>query len=241
MTEKNLSRITVLLKERKNSTMYAKKNNSAKLVALVLVLALLIGGVVGGTIAWLVTNTDPVVNTFTVGNINITLTETDAKQGENKATKEFKMVPGTEIGKDPVVTVEGGSEACWLFVEVTESANLKDYIKYSVRTGDSEWTLVDESRNVYGRKVETSADNQAFYVLTGSKTNENGCVTVKSEVTKAMMEALNEENATKPSLTFTAYAIQSENLTKNGTTTAVASAADAWEVYNNPPTASEES
>ena len=45
----------------------------AMTVALVLVVALVS---VGGTIAWLTANTDPVVNTFTVGNIDIALAET---------------------------------------------------------------------------------------------------------------------------------------------------------------------
>ena len=233
--------------------MYAKKNNSAKLVVLVLVLALLIGGVVGGTIAWLVTNTAPVVNTFTVGNINITLTETGTT--EDKPT--FKMVPGTEIGKDPVVTIQEGSEKCWVFVKVeeagsvtvgTEEYGFDAFVNYGVRDTWEEVEAADDgSYVVYGYKtvVDATNDDQELYVLTAGTAvdaneklkNPNGCVTIPQSVTKAMMEAV--ASGTAPKLTFTAYAIQSENLTKTDgtTTTAVTTAAEAWEVYQNPPEA----
>ena len=69
-----------------------------------LALVLVIGCVAGGTVAWLVAKTDPVVNTFTYGNINIALAETTGE--------DYKIIPGKDISKDPKVTVKGGSEAC---------------------------------------------------------------------------------------------------------------------------------
>ena len=88
-----------------------------KTLALVLALTLLVAGVVGGTLAWLTDQTAEVKNTFTVGDINIGLTET---------TADYKMIPGNTIAKDPTVTVKANSEACWLFVkvEVRESGHL---------------------------------------------------------------------------------------------------------------------
>lgn len=50
-------------------------------LALVLVVAV---ASVGGTIAWLKVETTPVVNTFTVGDINITLTETKGTVKDGK-------------------------------------------------------------------------------------------------------------------------------------------------------------
>lgn len=237
--------------------MYAKKNRSMKLVALVLVLALLIGGVVGGTIAWLVTQSNVVVNTFTVGNIKITLTETGATTSGDKSTKEFKMVPGTKLAKDPVVTVNANSEDCWLFVKIEEAGavtvgegegattyNFDGFITYTVDTAaNTGWTKVDvegADYELYARSVKTSDKEQSFNILTGEGDDnlKNGYVTVNTTVTKEMMEALDKDGAVKPTLTFTAYAIQSENLTKNGT--AVSSAADAWAVYQNPDGTSED-
>ena len=50
-----------------------KKKGWLSVVALVLVLCC----AVGGTLAWLTDTTDPVTNTFTVGDIDIDLTESD--------------------------------------------------------------------------------------------------------------------------------------------------------------------
>ena len=88
---------------------------SGKLVVAMLAVTLLIGCAIGGTVAWLTAKTDPVVNTFTYGDINIELTET---KPENK---QAKIIPGVNIEKDPKVTVKANSEACWLFVKVEEA------------------------------------------------------------------------------------------------------------------------
>lgn len=203
--------------------------NSKKLVALLLVLMLVIGGTVGGTLAWLIAETDPVVNTFTVGNIEITLTEDGANDVNGTLTQSFKMVPGSDIAKDPIVTVQAKSEACWLFVKVdavngvvltnsTGTYSADDYITYTIADG---WTLVDGTTNVYGRKVAASDAAQPFQVLAGTGTGDlkDGYVHVLDTVTKAMMDKVTDANA--PKMTFTAYAIQSENLN-------AANAAAAW-------------
>jgi len=171
-----------------------------KTLALVLALTLLVAGVVGGTLAWLTDRTAEVKNTFTVGDINIGLTET---------TTDYKMVPGNTIAKDPTVTVKAESEACWLFVQVTESTNLKDFITYAIAEG---WTKLQDG--VYYREVPASAADQTFSVLKGD------AVTVKDTVTKAMLTAKDFAN---PTLTFKAYAVQKDN---------VASASDAWAKVN---------
>lgn len=162
--------------------------NMKKSIALVLALVLVVGGVVGGTIAWLTDKTEEIKNTFTVGNIDITLAET---------TTDYKMIPGETIAKDPVVTVVGGSEACWLFVEITESDNLDDFITYAPAAG---WTVLEE--NVIYREVAAAEADQIFAVLEGDE------VTVNGGVTKAMMDAIEDGTATEPTLTFKAYAIQ---------------------------------
>lgn len=212
------------------------KNNGKKLVALLLVLMLVIGGAVGGTLAWLITETAPVVNTFTVGNIKITLAESVAN---GASTQSFKMVPGSDIAKDPIVTVQAKSEACWLFVKVdavngvvltnsTGTYSADDYITYTIADG---WTLVDT--NVYGRKVAASDADQPFQVLAGTGTGDlkDGYVHVLDTVTKAMMDKVTDANA--PMMTFTAYAIQSENLPV-GSGTEAEQAAEAWKVIKNP-------
>ena len=167
-----------------------------KTLTVVIALVLVVVMSVAGTVAYLTATTDPVVNTFTVGNIDITLAESK--------NLNLKMVPGNDITKDPKVTVVGGSEACWLFVKVEKSANLDSFVSYTI---DSGWTPLDGVSGVYYREVAASAtDDQVFSVLADDK------VTVKSDVTKTMMDDLGKENATQPTLTFTAYAVQKDNI-----------------------------
>lgn len=211
--------------------MRAKKSVGMKAVVLLLAVVLLIGCTVGGTLAWLMTKTDPVVNTFSTANISITLTETWNTDTDNDQTNDAwtaKMVPGTDIAKDPKVTVAANSEACWLFVKVAETGgiitvgetaySLKDFISYTVSTG---WTALDATSHpgVYYREVSASTSDQAFYVLAGTDDADfkNGYVHIPDTVTKAMMDQVTTENA--PELTFTAYAIQREGFS---------TADDAW-------------
>ena len=63
-----------------------------KTVALLLAVLFLSCGSVGGTIAWMVCQTDAVINTFTYGKIDITLTETDTKLDEDDNDKTNKLL-----------------------------------------------------------------------------------------------------------------------------------------------------
>lgn len=165
--------------------------------------ALIVCATVAGTLAWLTDTTDPVVNTFTVGDINITLTESK--------NLDLKMVPGRTITKDPKVTVKAGSEACWLFVKVVKSGNFDSFMTFEIANG---WTELTEGSGVYyrivGDKSADGATDEPFPVISGNK------VTVKNTVTKADLNGLTE--ATYPTLTFTAYAVQKDGI--NDATTA---------------------
>ena len=192
------------------------------LLALVLALAMIVVCVVGGTLAWLIATTPEVKNTFTYGDIDIELKETGTTvAADGSATKEFKMIPGYAIDKDPKVTVKAGSEKCYLFVKVDKSANFDNFMTYDMAAG---WTqLEDASGNdvdgVFYRVVDTADMGTAYSVLANDK------VTVRGDVTKAMLNGLTE--ATQPTLTFTAYACQYNS--SNGTPFAVA---DAWAKVN---------
>ena len=179
-------------------------------LALVLALTLLVAGVVAGTVAWLTAKSDVVTYTFTTSDINITLTETKGGTDRN-----FKMIPGWTIEKDPKVTVLSGSEECYLFVKLDKSANFDTYLEYVIADG---WTKLDDvADTVYYRVVDgtTNQIGKAYNVLA------NDQVTVKGEVTKERMKALTTD--TYPTLTITAYASQ---LYKNATDKF--SALEAW-------------
>ena len=178
-----------------------RRGVSTRAFVALLALVLVIGCVAGGTVAWLVAKTDPVVNTFTYGDINITLTET---KPENK---QAKIIPGVDIEKDPKVTVEGGSEACWLFVKVEEEGTfVTGKVTYSIATG---WTQGDGTKipaNVYYRAVDAVTADTSFYVLQGNTKYPNGVVTVSSDLTKT------EIQKAPATLTFTAYAVQKDGI-----------------------------
>lgn len=179
------------------------KKKVLSIVAVVLVLCCAIGG----TLAWLTDKTASVTNTFTVGDINIELAESE--------NLNLKMVPGNTITKDPKVTVQANSEKCWLFVKVDKSSNYGDFLEvYQMAAG---WTALDGQDGVYYQVVDASTANQVFEVL------NNNQVTVKDTVTKAQMEGIKDNTIAAPTLTFTAYAVQHDN---------VATAADAWAKAN---------
>lgn len=187
---------------------YTRKHT--KSLALVLALVLVIGCVAGGTLAWLMAKTGPVENTFSTSDIGVELEET---------TTDYKMIPGWTIAKDPKASVTEGSEAAWLFVKIDESANFDEYMTYAIADG---WKTVvaeteDSNFTVIARKVDgtTNAFGTEYPVL---KDNQ---VSVKEEVTEAMMETA---KTSQPTLTFTAYAVQ---LYKDNNKTEF-SAADAW-------------
>ena len=198
-----------------------KKKTLALLAALVLV----IGCIIGGTLAWLTAKSDVVTNTFTTSDINIKLEET--KGTAVTGGKEFKMIPGYELEKDPKAWVVAGSEDCYLFVKLEKSQNFDTFLTYKMADG---WELVPGETNVYYRIVtseQMSSDNgatNAYSILAGDK------VTVSEDITKEQMNALNVEGAEKPTLTITAYASQ---LYKNNNNTFTA--AQAWD-NAQPPT-----
>lgn len=201
------------------------KKKIAVAVSLLLVLALS----VGGTVAWL-TDSAAVTNTFTIGNVDITLSETGAETDNNgdAVSKSYKFVPGQTLAKDPTITVRAKSEKCYVFVKIEETVPLKDgvsaafddYFSYSVRNG---WAQLkngnDDVLNVYYKEVDasTSENDIVLYVLTGGETSDlqNGQITVNESVTKDMVENLSGN----PTLKITAAAVQFDGM---------ANAYDAW-------------
>ena len=174
---------------------------SGKLVVAMLAVTLLIGCAIGGTVAWLTAKTDAVVNTFTDGDINITLAETTGNS--------YKIIPGVDIAKDPKVTVKANSEACWLFVKVQEAGTFVDgKVTYSIADG---WTKGDGTKipeNVYYREAGGTTADASFNILAGDTAYPNGVVKVSENLTKTEVNSI----TTQPTLTFTAYAVQKDGI-----------------------------
>lgn len=198
-------------------------------LALVLVVAV---ASVGGTLAWLKASTDPVTNTFTVGDINIDLYETVYPDGtknevDGKVTRltpdawKAKLIPGKTYEKDPVVVVKAGSEPCWLFVKVDGTASTlkeKGILEYTLNfSGD--WKQGEGEgegkngipTNVYYAQIDRSTNtaDYTWHLLQLDK------VRIPTTVTKAMIKDLTGSFT----MTFKAYAIQQDGFD---------TAADAW-------------
>lgn len=192
---------------------YAAKNAkrfNTKALALILALVLMVGGVVGGTVAWLIDQSDKVVNTFTYGDINIDLDETDTKldDDDDPDTNEYEMMPGSEITKDPKVTVKAGSENNWLFVKLEKSENFDDFLTYVIGDGwtqlyDAEGNQVEGVYYRYQAAIAEDGEDACYSVLKDDK------VQVKGEVAKEQLNALDQDGRKDyPTLTVTAYAVQ---------------------------------
>ena len=192
----------------------------------VLALVLVVAMSVAGTIAFLTDTTDPITNTFTVGNVDIDLTETfntdTNNDGEADAWKA-QLIPGTTYAKDPVVTVIADSEDCWLFVKFEEKNDAATYLNYTSNlTTENGWTKgngTDIPANVWYRAVPKAATNTSFQLLAGDNTYPNGCISVKNNVTNDNMNT-----AANAQLVYTAYACQKANMSVN----------DAWAQFTTP-------
>lgn len=171
-----------------------KHSISGRALVALLAVVLVIGCVAGGTVAYLVSKPEAITNTFTVGDINATLTESN---------NTYHIVPGVDIAKDPVATVKAKSEDCYLFVKVaednwpacTEVDGKTRKVDYKIADG---WTKLADQDGVYYREVSSSDADQAFQILDCNK------VTVSSSLTKTELNGV----TTQPTLTFTVYAVQ---------------------------------
>lgn len=201
-----------------------------KALALVLCAVLLVAGSVMGTMAYLTSTTETVNNTFTVGNVSITLDETkvdeygDIQYGASSSTTKvtsnvYKLIPGHQYTKDPTVHVTAGSEDAWLFVKVeNDIKGIEAATTIAAQMETNGWTLVAGQTNVYSYKEIVSAgdDIPVFGTFT-----IQGTADVASYGT-ASSNASSDSNSTAssgPSIKVTAYAVQADSFN---------TAAEAW-------------
>ena len=103
-----------------------RKNMKKKLLIMSVAMVLVCAFAVGMTIAYL-TSTDEVVNTFTVGNVQIELDEAEVdaygkpvgSPAPRVTGNSYKLIPGHTYTKDPTVTVLSGSESSYIKMTVT--------------------------------------------------------------------------------------------------------------------------
>lgn len=163
-----------------------------KIVLGLTALILVVGLTIGGTLAYMQSTTETKVNTFTIGNVKLTLDETYVQNSQ--------LIPGTVIAKKPVLTVKGGSEEAYVRAKVTVPAALAALVDINV---DADmWELKDDG--YYYLKSGAVAKDDADTVLPSLFTT----VTVKTTVTNEQLAALTADDL---KISVTGYAIQTAN------------------------------
>lgn len=156
------------------------KNTKFRRILLLLACAVLLVSLsVGATLAYLTSTTETVTNTFTVGNVAITLDElqvdeygvkeqvpqlnedgTEVKDDEGNTvmvdkrvmTNAYKLIPGHEYIKDPTVHVAEGSEDGWLFVKVVNGISAIEADgnnTIAAQMTAKGWAALGENDNIY--------------------------------------------------------------------------------------------
>ena len=209
----------------------------SKALLLALCAVVLVVATVFGTMAYL-TSTDEVVNTFTVGNVAITLDEAKANtdgslvaNADRVKANKYKLLPGHTYNKDPMVTVLSGSEPSYVKMTVTFSkASELDAIfaptgadLTSIFKGydSANWIYKDNTKNA---NADTRTYEFWYKEAVGAPTGDVALdalfdsITVPGTIT-------NEQLATIEGMTITvnAYAIQADGF---------ANAEAAWAAFN---------
>ncbi|MBQ8533720.1 MAG: hypothetical protein IJ462_02705 [Clostridia bacterium] len=178
--------------------------------ALILVLCalLLVGGTFAVTLAYL-TSQDTVTNTFTVGDIEITLDEADVDEygvavspAARVDNNEYLLIPNKTYLKDPTIHVDADSEDSWIFVKIEN--NIDDVL---VATGEDSiaaqltangWVAVTDETNVYAysTKYEKGQAKKDFVVFDGITVDANADLSLVDEAADQIV--------------VTGYAVQAE-------------------------------
>lgn len=215
---------------------------TSKALLLMLCAVLLVAASVLGTMAYL-TSSDEVVNTFTVGNVQIKLDEAKANadgsvvQGADRVkANSYKLLPGHEYNKDPMVTVLKGSESAYIKMTVTftKAAELDAIFAPTGANMTSIFKGYDSTNWIAKGNTENTADNTRTYEFwykapVAAPDNDVALdalfdsITVPGNITNAQLATI--EGMT---ITVNAYAIQADGFTANGNKTA---ADVAWEAF----------
>ena len=180
-----------------------------KALVLALCAVLLVVTTVFVTMAFL-TSEDSVQNTFTVGEVTISLDELDVDDSDNDDSttdrdkaNEYKLIPGKTYTKDPTIHVGAKSEPCYLFVKVEnglENAEADGNTTIAAQMTDNGWSLVDGETNiyVYNQIVSKNTDVVVFSSFTiDGETVVANFKDAKINVTAYAIQAEGFENTAK--------------------------------------------
>ena len=149
-----------------------KKLMSKKLTKALLLTAcalVLVCATVMGTVAYL-TATKTVTNTFTYGNVAITMSDAEITD---------KLVPGKPYTKDTTIHVEEGSEDCYLFAK----AESVDTITYNFANN---WVQIGDTGVYYYKEIAKAGDDVDVlenFIYSVDAENPNGEETANETIT----------------------------------------------------------
>ena len=178
-----------------------------KALAILLCAALLVGGTIAGTVAYLTAKTGPVTNTFTAGNVAITLDELDVDNStadkDRDTANAYHLIPGETYVKDPTVHVAANSENSWIFVKVENG--LKNY--------EAATNTIEAQILAKGWKVLDATNHPGVYYQEYAKQATEKNLVVFENFTIDSAEVLGTEwSAVKDAkVIVTAYAVQMSN------------------------------
>lgn len=177
-----------------------------KALVLSLCAVLLVAVSVFTTIAFLKSSVS-VNNTFTVGKVAITLDEAKVdgygntiEKADRVKANTYKLIPGHEYTKDPIVHFAADSEASYLFVKIENGlAAIEADTKIADQIEANDWTALNGVNGVYYMTVSANNTSAAidYPVFESFKLTDDAVVS-------------NYENA---EINITAYAIQADGFT----------------------------
>ena len=195
-----------------------------KILVACLCVALAVLTIAGTTLAYL-TSQDTVVNTFTVGNVQIKLDEAKANadgtlvaNADRVKANSYKLIPGHTYNKDPMVTVLEGSESSYIKMTVTFSKAAELYAIFAPNGADmtSIFNGYDSTNWIYKGNTKDATNNtrtyEFWYKATVAAPDANVALDALFDSITVPGTITNTQLATIANMTITvnAYAIQAD-------------------------------
>lgn len=185
-----------------------------KILVACLCVALAVLTVAGTTLAYL-TSKDTVTNTFTVGNVKITMDETDTDDSTPDADRDqansYKLMPGQTYTKDPIIHVDANSEECYLFVKVDNqisSIEATGNATVAAQMAANGWKAVDGQDKLYVYIGKAEGASAPLAVAKSANVPVFEKIVVSDDATNSSLEAVNGKT-----IVVNAYAVQTEGFT----------------------------
>lgn len=191
---------------------------------------------VGGLIAYF-TDTESRTNTFTIGNVNISLSEpswSTVDSNDNGVPDAAEnIVPGQTIPKNPTITNESNTNPAYVFMKVqvpcTTETSPRELFTYTPNSGWSELT----TDTLPVACTSGASATHVYYYGSNNTLSELGVSTSATATTSALFDGVtllnnlqgNEGLTGQKSVIVTGYGIQTQGL---GSTTP----ADVWSNFS---------